>query len=112
MKNARHRTRSSTTCRALRRPSPADGQLHPVLNRRVLDLAHAPDVSLFDRVGNQDVAAAVDDPHRPGVRDLEGLVVLTVLFGFLGHQPDVGDAANRSRVERPLFLAIFDYRLI
>lgn len=37
-----------------------DGELHPVLDRRVLGLAHAEDVAGFDRLFEQDLAAGVD----------------------------------------------------
>ena len=44
--------------------------------------------------------------------DLEGLVVRAVFLGRLRHQADVGHAAHRARIERAVFLAEFDDRLI
>ena len=50
----------------------------------------------------------VDDAHRAGGRDLEGLVVGAVLLGLLGHQPDVRHGAHGPRVERAVLLAVLD----
>ncbi len=56
------------------------------------------------------VPAGVDDPHRAGGGDLEGLVVRAVLLGCLGHQPDVGHRAHRGGVEGAVRAAVVDAR--
>ena len=55
--------------------SPADCQFHPVADRGVLGLAHAPDIAGFHGVFEQGAAGAVDDAHGAVHRDFEGLVV-------------------------------------
>ena len=47
-------------------PGPGDGELDPVANRRVLGLAHPPDVAGLDRVLEHDVAGLVDDADGTG----------------------------------------------
>ena len=62
-----------------------------------------------DRVLQQRLAVVgAYDPHRPGFRDLERLVVRPVLLGRLRHQPDVRGAAHRRRVERAVAPAVLD----
>ena len=90
----------------------ADGQLDPVLDRCVLGLAHAPDVAGFDVMAEQRLAVFVDDDDGAVCRDLERLVVGTVLFGLLCHQADVGDATHGGRVEGAVLPAVLDHRLV
>ena len=75
---------------------------------RVLRLAHPPDVAGLDVVREQHRAGLVDDAHRAGRGDLEGLVVRAVLLGLLRHQPDVRRRAHRRRVERAVLPAVVD----
>ena len=82
------------------RAGAADGEPDPVLDRRVLGLAHAPDVAGVDVVLQQRGAGGVDDAHGARRGDLERLVVRAVLLGLLRHQADVRRRAHRRRVER------------
>ncbi len=52
-----------------------DGEFDPVLNRRVLRLAHAPDVARFDRLLEQHLAGRIDYPNHAVRLNLERLVV-------------------------------------
>ena len=50
-------------------------QLHPVLNRRVLHLAHPPDIACRYRVFKQSPAVTINHCNCPVCGDLECLVV-------------------------------------
>ena len=89
-----------------------DGELDPVLDRRVFGLAHAEDVASFDVLFHQQVALAVGDANYAVSLDLESLVVGAVLFGFLRHQANVWHAAHGGGVEGAIGLAVFDDRLV
>ena len=90
-----------------------DGQLDPVADRRVLDLAHAPDVACFDVLRQQHFAGGeVDDVGDAVFGDLEGLVVRAVFLGLLRHQADVGHGAHGLRVEVAVPLAEVDHLLV
>ena len=52
-----------------------DGEFYPVLDRQVLGLTHAPDITDFDLVFEQRIAGSIGDSHGAGLRDLECLVV-------------------------------------
>ena len=88
------------------------GEFYPVLDRRVLGLAHAEDVAGFDRLFEQDLAAGVDNAHGAARLQFEGLVVRTVFLGGLRHQADVGYAAHGLRIECAMLLAVFDRGLV
>ncbi|MDT4821674.1 hypothetical protein FQZ97_548590 [compost metagenome] len=89
------------------------GQLHPVADRGVLDLAHAPDVALFHVFAHQHFAGVqVGDVGHAVFGDLEGLVVRAVLFGLLGHEADVGHGAHGLGVEGAVPLAEVDDLLV
>ena len=90
----------------------ADGELDPVADRHVLGLAHPEDVAGADGLLEDDVAGRVDDPHRAGGGDLEGLVVAAVLLGRLRHQADVGHRAHRRRVVGAVRAAVVDDDLV
>ena len=90
-----------------------DRELDPVADRRVLDLAHAPDVALLDVLRQQHLAGGqVGDVGHAVLGDLEGLVVRAVFLGLLRHQADVGHGAHRLRVERAVPLAEVDDLLV
>ncbi len=90
-----------------------DGQLDPVADRGVLDLAHAPDVAGFDVLAQQHFASGdVDDVGHAVLGDLEGLVVRAVFLGLLRHQTDVGHGAHGGRVEVAVGLAEVDDLLV
>ena len=93
-------------------PGPRHRELHPVADRGVLGLARPPDVAGLDRVLHEHLTRAVDDPHRAGGGDLEGLVVRAVLLGLLGHEPDVGHRAHGRGVEGAVGLAVLDDDLV
>ena len=90
------------------RAGPGDGELDPVLDRRVLGLAGAPDVAALDVVADQLVPVGGDDSDRAVGGHLEGLVVRAVLLGGLGHQADVGHRAHGRRVEGAVGAAVVD----
>ena len=79
-------------------------QLHPVLDRGILHLAHAPDVAFFHLVLQQRLPGCIDDAHRAVARRLEGLVVRAVFFRRLRHQTDVGHAPHGLGSSAPCFL--------
>ena len=89
-----------------------DGQLDPVADRHVLGLAHPPDVAGADRVLEERLAGLVDDAHRAGGGDLEGLVVGAVLLRRLRHQPDVRHRAHGGRVVGAVGAAVVDDDLV
>ena len=90
------------------RPRPVHGELDPVLDRGVLDLAGPPDVPGPDLVRHEHRAVVGDHRHRAGLGDLVGLVVTAVLFGLLGHEPDVGHGAHRRRIEGAVGAAVLE----
>jgi hypothetical protein len=72
-----------------------DGQLDPVADGGVLDLAHAPDVALLHVLAEQHFAGLeVGDVGDAVLGDLEGLVVRAVFFGLLGHQAHIWHGAH------------------
>src|SRR5690606_36733426 len=79
------------------------GQLHPILYRGILGLAHTPDITLFHGMLKQHSAAGVDDLNGTGSRNLKGFVVRTVFFGLLRHQTYVWYAAHGARIESTVF---------
>mmetsp|Transcript_57240 Transcript_57240/g.134767 ORF Transcript_57240/g.134767 Transcript_57240/m.134767 type:complete len:614 (-) Transcript_57240:306-2147(-) len=90
----------------------ADGELDPVLDGRVLGLAHPPDVALSHLVLEIDLARGVGDLHSTGLGDHEGLVVGAVLLSLLRHQPHVRHVAHGSDVELAVLLAEVDHLLV
>jgi hypothetical protein len=90
-----------------------DGQLDPVTDRSVLDLAHAPDVAGFHVLRQQHFAGVqVGDVGHAVFRDLESLVVRAVFFGLLSHQADVGHGAHGLGIERAVPFAEVDHLLV
>ena len=85
-----------------------DPQFHPIPDRSVLGLAHAPDVVAFDVMFQQRVSRRVDDPDRTVAGRLEGLRMGAVFLRFLRHQTDVRHRAHLGRIERAVFLAELD----
>ena len=94
------------------------GELHPILNRGVLGLTGAPDVSFLHFVGKESHWSLVighwhrNDAKRPVRRNLEGFVVGAVFLGGLGHEADVGDAAHGFWIEGTVFFAEINHGLI
>ena len=88
-------------------------QLDPVTDRCVLGLTGAPDVARFHVQGQQHFAGRqIGDIGHAVFRNLEGLVVRTVLFGLLRHQPDIGHRAHGARIEIAIPLAEVDHLLV
>ena len=84
-----------------------DRQPDPVADRRVLGLAHSEDVPAFDRLLQKGGAGTVHNANRSGRGCFKRFVVRPVLFGFLGHQADVGNAAHGRRVELSVLFGVF-----
>ena len=90
-----------------------DGELDPVADGGVLDLAHAPDVALLHVLAEQHLARVeVGDVGHAVLGDLEGLVVRAVFLGLLRHQADVGHGAHGLGVEGAVPLAEVDDLLV
>merc|ERR1719232_676726 len=70
------------------------GELDPVLDWNVLDLAHSPDVASLHSVLENLVTSAVSDGDGALGGNLEGLVVAAVLLSLLSHQANVGDVSS------------------
>ena len=93
-------------------PGAVDGKLDPILNRRILGLAHAPDVPGLHFVLHQYRATLIHHLDHAIGGDFEGLVVGTILLGLLGHQPHIGDAAHGGGIEGAVLAAVIDHFLI
>ena len=89
----------------------AHAELDPILDRRVLELAHAEDVAGLDRTLQQHLAVIGDDADRAVRGHFERLVVRAVFLGLLRHQPDVRNRAHGLGIERAVGLAVVDDRL-
>merc|ERR1719233_182049 len=87
---------------------PADSQLNPVLDWKVLGLAHTPDISSLYCVGEDGIASVVSDNHGTLGSNLECLVMTAVLLCLLGHQTYVGHVASRGPVKLSVSLAVLD----
>ena len=87
-------------------------EFHPVLDGDVLGLAHPEDVVFFDALLHERVAGGVHHADGSVAGGFKGLVVGAVLLGGLGHEADVGDAAQGGRVEGAVLLAVFDDSLV
>ena len=89
------------------------GELDPVADGRVLDLAHAPDIAFLDVLRQQHLAGGeVGDVGDAVLGDLEGLVVRAVFLGLLRHQADVGHRAHGLRIEVAVPFAEVDHLLV
>jgi hypothetical protein len=104
---------SSQKWPACRVAGAGDGQLDPVADRCVLDLAHAPDVTGFDVLRQQHFTGRViDDVGDAGFGNFKGLVVRAVFFGLLGHQTDVRHGAHGLRIEVAMPFDEVDHLLV
>mmetsp|Transcript_80705 Transcript_80705/g.224624 ORF Transcript_80705/g.224624 Transcript_80705/m.224624 type:complete len:257 (+) Transcript_80705:632-1402(+) len=84
-------------------------ELHPILDRNVFGLTHAPNIPLFYRVLHENTSSGtMNYAHDARLLYFESPVMGPVLLRFLGHQPDVGDAAHRGDVEGAVLFAISD----
>ncbi len=91
---------------------PLDREPNPVAYRQIFRLAGPPDIAGFDVMLEQHVAALILHPNDAGSRDLERLVMRTILFGFLRHQTDVADVTHRRDVERAVLFTVLNDLLI
>ena len=98
--------------RGIRQARAAYPEPDPVLDRRVLDLAHAEDVAGLHRAFQQHRAVVGNHAYCSRRGNFEGLVVRAVLLGLLRHQPHVRHIAHRAGVERAVRLTVLDDRLI
>src|SRR5476649_343292 len=90
-----------------------DGQLDPVADRGILDLAHAPDIAFFDVLRQQHFARyQVGDVGNAGFRHFKRLVVRTVFFRLLRHQAHVRHGTHGARVEVAMPFAEVDHFLV
>mmetsp|Transcript_26250 Transcript_26250/g.66180 ORF Transcript_26250/g.66180 Transcript_26250/m.66180 type:complete len:416 (+) Transcript_26250:1613-2860(+) len=88
-------------------------ELHPVLDRLVLRLAHAPDVALVHVVLEHGFLRGFQNHlHLARVGNLERLVVGPVLFSLGSHQPDVGGGAHLRHVQFAVCFAVVDDCLV
>ena len=93
-------------------PGALHGEFDPILDRRVLHLAHAEDIAILDRLFEQHLAGRIDRAHHAVAGDFEGLVVRAVFLGLLRHQADIGHAAHGRRIVGAVLLAVLDDGLI
>src|SRR4029453_13728512 len=93
-------------------PRPCHAQLHPVADGLVFRLAGAKDIATLDALFEQSLAAAAYDANCSVAGCDKRLVVRTVLFGLLSHEPNVGHAAHGRRIELSVLLAVLDHHLI
>ena len=86
-----------------------NGEPHPILDRaRPWSGTCARCRRRRPRAPSASAPASSTTRTVPGAGDLERLVVRPVLLGGLCHQPDVGRAAHRRRVERAVLAAVVD----
>mmetsp|Transcript_151867 Transcript_151867/g.485387 ORF Transcript_151867/g.485387 Transcript_151867/m.485387 type:complete len:567 (-) Transcript_151867:1042-2742(-) len=92
---------------------PDDRKLDPILDRAVLRLAHAPNVTRCYIVAEDDfVGLAIHDAHTAILLDHEGLVMRSVLLSLRCHQANVGCVAASRRVQHAVLLAVLDDDII
>ena len=82
-----------------------DGEFHPIANRDILGLAHAPNITGLHFVAKQRVALGIQHVHGARARNFKSLVVRAVFLRFLGHEADVGHIAHRRHIERAVGFA-------
>src|SRR5262249_7940925 len=92
-------------CRHSRGAGPCHGKLRPILNGRVLRLAHAPDVAAFDVMFEQDGFRAIQYAHSPSIENFERLVMRTIFLGRPRHEPNIGHGAHGARIEGSVLFA-------
>src|SRR3989442_558101 len=85
-----------------------DGQLDPILDRRILDLAHPPDIPFFHLVFQQRLPGGGDHPNRAVARRFEGLVVRSVFLRRLRHETHIGNTPHGPRIEGTVLFTEFD----
>mmetsp|Transcript_20289 Transcript_20289/g.41667 ORF Transcript_20289/g.41667 Transcript_20289/m.41667 type:complete len:241 (+) Transcript_20289:1086-1808(+) len=83
-----------------------DGQLDPVLDWKVLDLARPPDVASGDLVPHEhEILAILNDANRAVELGLESSRVGAILLGLLSHETDIGTCPHGLGVESAVLLA-------
>ena len=99
-------------CRGVGRASTTYGELHPIADRTILNLAHAEDIAFFYFLFKQNFFVGVDDHNATFTRCQEGFIVGTVFLGFLRHQTNVRYAAHGAWIVGAIYLTVVDYCLI
>ena len=89
-----------------------DCQLDPIADRGVLRLARAPDITRLHLVFGEDASRRIGHANGAMARDFEGLVVRTVFFCLLRHEPDIGHGTHLDRIERAIGAAEIDDGLV
>ena len=84
-------------------------QLHPVTDRGVLGLTHAPDVTFLDMLFDQHIARFVDHSNSSASRQFESFVVRAVLFRLLSHKANVLHGAHGGGIKRIVMLTEIDH---
>ena len=88
-------------------------QFDPVADRRILALAHAPDVASFHVFGQQHFARVqIGDVGDTVFGDLKGFVVRSVFFGLLRHQAHIRHGAHGLGIEVAMPFAEVDHLLV
>mmetsp|Transcript_20287 Transcript_20287/g.41651 ORF Transcript_20287/g.41651 Transcript_20287/m.41651 type:complete len:214 (+) Transcript_20287:1086-1727(+) len=86
-----------------------DGQLDPVLDWKVLDLARPPDVASGDLVPHEhEILAILNDANRAVELGLESSRVGAILLGLLSHETDIWASPHGLGVEGAVLLAEVD----
>ena len=99
-------------CRHTCGPCPVNGKFHPILNRGILSLAHSPNITLFYRVFNKNLSRIRNDLYSTISSNFKCLVMRTIFFGLLGHQPHIGDASHGRWIKGSMFLTKINSLLI
>mmetsp|Transcript_71754 Transcript_71754/g.199076 ORF Transcript_71754/g.199076 Transcript_71754/m.199076 type:complete len:314 (-) Transcript_71754:123-1064(-) len=87
---------------------PNNGELHPVLDRAVLRLAHAPNIALRHVVAKDNFTSfAHHDANDTVCGHDEGFVMRTILLGLGRHQADVGRVPARRCIQMSVRLTVF-----
>ena len=85
--------------------STTHGQADPITDRLVLSLAHAPDISSFNTVGEDLVALSISHSHGTICRDLKSVGVRSVFLSLLGHKTNIGNVTHGSDIKLTIFTA-------
>ena len=91
---------------------PAHSKLNPILDRRILNLAHTPDITSTHFMLHKNGTAGINNPHMPLFRNFKSLIMGTILFRFLRHESDIADATHGCGIKGTMLFAKFDCGLI
>mmetsp|Transcript_106 Transcript_106/g.199 ORF Transcript_106/g.199 Transcript_106/m.199 type:complete len:428 (+) Transcript_106:612-1895(+) len=85
--------------------STAHGEADPVTNGLILGLAHAPNVSLLNIVGHQNIASGIHNTHLSGAGNFKSVGVGAVLLSLLCHETNIRDISHSSDVKLTILAA-------